>query len=259
MLTDQQLLIYNRQIMLDEIGPRGQERLGAARVAVVGLGGLGSSAALYLGAAGIGTLVLIDHDKVALSNLQRQILYDKAAVGQPKTTAAAASLQARNPELCTIVHFTRLQAENGASLLEHADFVIDATDHPESKFLLAELCHRQQIPYSHAGVAAFQGQTMTVLPGATACLRCLFSHSQETNETLNCNDRGIVGAVPGVIGSLQALEAVKHIAGAGKLLTNRMLVFDGLHGEFRLAVFRRNPQCSLCGKDSTRSGNAGRA
>ncbi len=246
MLTDRDLLTYSRQIVLPEIGPRGQERLQQARVAIVGLGGLGSPAALYLAAAGVANLTLIDDDRVAPSNLQRQILHGESDLETAKTQSADAALRRLNPRLRLTLHQQRLNQDNANSLLAQADFAIDATDNPESKFLIAEACHRLGLPYSHAGVSGFRGQTMTVRPGRTACLRCLFENPPTATPTVDCRDRGMVGAIAGILGSLQALEAIKIILETGEPLTGRLLIFDGLTMTMRQVRFRRHPQCPLC-------------
>jgi molybdopterin/thiamine biosynthesis adenylyltransferase len=244
MLTDEQKQRFARQLALPEIGEAGQERLLAARVLVVGAGGLGSPAAYYLAAAGIGTLGIMDADTVDLSNLQRQILHATADVGRAKVESAAAKLTALAP-ICRVMAIrARLTPENAAGILRDYEFVIDATDNFASKFLIADVCHAAGKPYSHAGIGEFAGQAMTVLPGTTACYRCVFdAPPPESNHPA----RGPLGAVPGVIGAIQAAEAIKQILGIGTLLTNRLFVFDLLAMDARTIPVQRNPHCRLCG------------
>jgi molybdopterin/thiamine biosynthesis adenylyltransferase len=244
MLSDFQQQRYARHLTLPELGAAGQEKLLAARVLLVGVGGLGSPAGFYLAAAGIGTLGVMDGDVVEASNLQRQIAHTTADLGRPKVDSAQRAFQALNPD-CRVRGFAeRLTAANAPRVLADFDFVVDATDNFESKFLIADACHAADKPYSHAGILAFFGQTMTVLPGQTACYRCLFDAPPEISSG---PPRGPVGAVPGVIGSIQAMEVIKFITGCGELLTNRLLTFDALKMQFRSVAVRRNAHCRLCG------------
>jgi len=222
-------------------------RLEAARVLVVGCGGLGSPAALALAAAGVGTLVLVDHDAVELSNLNRQLLHGTAGLGTPKVESARRLLQRRHPGLAVETHALRLDAANGAALFRAADFAIDATDGIEAKFLLNDLAVRTGTPYSHAGIAGFVGQTTTVLPGRSACYRCLFPEPPPADEVASCQESGIVGAVAGVLGSLQAAEAVRYLTTGSAPLAGHLLTYDGLRQQFRKIVLARNPRCALCG------------
>lgn len=237
---------YARQLALPEIGAAGQTKLAAARVLLVGVGGLGSPAGFYLAAAGIGTLGLADGDRLDLSNLQRQIAHTTADVGQLKVASAAHTFQALNPAVQIHQHAERLTEANAGALLRDYDFVVDATDNFESKYLIAAACHAANKPYSHAGILRFFGQTLTVLPGQTACYRCVFPDPPPPPTPAV----GPLGVVPGVIGTIQAAEAIKFVTGAGKLLTNRLLTFDALTMQFREIAVRRNVGCPLCGKIS---------
>ena len=235
---------YARQLSLPLIGPKGQERLARARVLLVGAGGLGSPASLYLAAAGVGALTVMDPDEVDLSNLQRQILYATCDVGRPKTEAAAARLRALNP-LCTVEHRReRLDSGNARAHVAAHDFVIDATDDFASKFLIADTCHATGTPCCHAGIREFEGQVMTVIPGQTACYRCVFG-GPPPDET--AAPRGPLGVVPGIIGTIQAAEAIKWITGAGRLLAGRLLLCNVLGMNFRTVPLRRDDACTLCG------------
>ncbi|MGB8248439.1 MAG: HesA/MoeB/ThiF family protein [Chlorobium sp.] len=238
---------YARHLSLSEIGRKGQEKLGKGRVLVVGAGGLGSPAALYLAAAGIGTLGIVDPDLVDISNLQRQILHTTGSIGKPKVLSAEETLRKLNPECKIECIPLRLSRQNSAEIIAGYDFIIDATDNFEAKFLIPEYCHNAGKPYSHAGILKFFGQTITVHPGRTACYRCLF---HERTETGSQEPRGPLGAVPGVIGSIQATEAIKHLLSTGQPLTDTLLTFDALSMNFRKIRVRRDPQCPLCGDRS---------
>ncbi|MEI6971012.1 MAG: HesA/MoeB/ThiF family protein [bacterium] len=238
---------YSRQIALREIGVSGQRKLAASSVLVIGAGGLGSPACLYLAAAGVGTIGLVDDDKVEVSNLQRQVMHTTGSVGKPKVQSAAAALKSLNPGVKIRCHQERFTVSNAARLLGPYDFIIDATDNLASKFLVAEACHALAKPYSHAGISEFTGQTMTVVPGRTCCYSCVF-HPVPRPTGSTARPRGPFGAVPGVIGSVQAMEAIKQILGIGTLLTNRLLVFDALQATFRVVTFKRNPNCHVCGR-----------
>ncbi|MFH1969113.1 MAG: HesA/MoeB/ThiF family protein [Verrucomicrobiota bacterium] len=242
-LTSNQSQRYARQISLPEIGEDGQKKLLASRVLLIGVGGLGSPAGYYLAAAGIGTLGLVDGDTLELSNLQRQIAHTTADLGRPKIESAARVFTALNPDVRINAYNLRLSAENARGLFKEYDFIIDATDNFESKFLIAGICHAALKPYSHAGILQFIGQTLTVIPGKTACLRCVFNDLPPGNQE---PPQGPLGVVPGVIGTIQATEAVKYLLGLGELLTNRLLTYDALHLQFRCVRINRNPVCPLC-------------
>ena len=242
-LNTEQSQRYHRQLQLPEIGTTGQEALLQASVLVVGVGGLGSPAALYLAAAGVGTLGLMDDDRVDLSNLQRQILYRTSDVSRDKTHVAASALTALNDDVSIRKYPMRLTAENAPDILPDYAFVLDATDNLESKFLIADACHAAGIPYSHAGICRFFGQTMTVIPGLSACYRCVFDAPPQEPDPPPV---GPLGAVPGIIGSIQACEAIKHITGQGQLLTDRLLTVDALTMQIRTINFIRRLDCPLC-------------
>lgn len=237
---------YARQLALPEIGAAGQAKLATARVLLIGVGGLGSPAGFYLAAAGVGMLGLADGDRLDMSNLQRQIAHTTADIGQLKVESGARTFQALNPEVHIRQHPERLTLDNAHALLRDYDFVVDATDNFESKYLIAAACHAAHKPYSHAGILRFFGQTLTVLPEQTACYRCVFPDPAPAPTPAV----GPLGAVPGVIGTIQAAEAIKFVTGAGKLLTNRLLTFDALTMQFREIAVRRTAACPLCGKIS---------
>ena len=246
-LNTRQLQRYARNIALAHVGEAGQELLSRSRVLVVGAGGLGSPAAFYLAAAGVGTLGLVDNDTVEISNLQRQILYRAADLGKSKVNQAMATLQAFEPDLNVEPYAERLTPANAPDILRRYDFVVDATDTFRSKFLIADACHFAAKPYSHAAVLGFDGQTMTVIPGETTCFRCVFGGPPPPGAVPSSAEVGVLGALPGVMGTIQATEAIKHCLRAGKLLTNRLLRYDALSMKFREVPVRRNENCPLCG------------
>ncbi len=245
-LNDNQRERYARHLTLQEIGEAGQEKLLQAKVLIIGAGGLGSPAAFYLAAAGIGTIGLMDGDRVELSNLQRQLLHTTASIGEEKVTSAQARLGALDPAIKLELYPCRLTAENAQEILAEYEFVIDATDNFDSKFLIARACHQAGKPYSHAGIRQFYGQTMTVHPGVSACYRCVF-HEEGIPITTG-TPSGPMGAIPGVIGSLQAIEAIKHTLSIGTPLTNTLLTFDALTMNTRKVPVRRDPFCPICGR-----------
>jgi molybdopterin/thiamine biosynthesis adenylyltransferase len=243
-LTGEQRQRYARHLALPEIGEAGQEKLLRSKVLVIGAGGLGSPATFYLAAAGVGTIGLMDGDTVDLSNLQRQILHTTASVGTNKTASARARLEALDPSLSIRCYPFHLSSDNAPEILAGYDFIIDATDNFDSKFLIARACHEASKPWSHGGIGNFHGQTMTIIPGQTACYRCLF---HEDGAPVGGTPQGPIGALPGIIGSIQAIEAIKCLLGIGTLLTDALLTFDALTMNFRKVAVRRDAGCALCG------------
>ena len=247
MLTPEEQERYSRHLMLPEVGLEGQERLRDSRVLVIGAGGLGSPAALYLAAAGVGTIGIADGDRVELSNLQRQIIHDSSSVGQPKTASAVRRLGAINPA-CHLEQIPiMLDQDNLPGLVQRYDFVLDATDTLAAKFMINDVCVSQGVPFSHGGILRFSGQTMTVLPRVSPCYRCLFGELPPEEEREVCERDGVFGLLPGVIGTLQAAEAIKYLLGIGTLLTGRLMTFDLLGMRFREVPVPKNPDCMVCG------------
>lgn len=229
-----------------ETGADQARRLAAARVLVVGVGALGCPAATALAAAGVGTLVLLDPDRVELSNLHRQPLHRTDAIGRFKVESAAETLRRDFPGLRVEARADRLEADNLPAFFAGADFVIDATDGAATKFVINDGAVRCGTPFSHAGILGFLGQTMTVRPGHSACLRCLFPEPPSEAEVVSCRDAGVIGALAGVVGAIQAGEAVKHLTGRGEPLVDRLLTIDARSGGWRRVRLARNPRCPVC-------------
>lgn len=245
----EQLERYSRHIILQQIGLEGQELISDARVLIVGAGGLGSPAALYLAAAGVGTIGIVDGDVVDLSNLQRQIAHFSKDVGVAKVVSAAEKMGAINPDVKVVSHQLLLCADNIRGVIGDYDFVIDGTDNFPTKFLVNDACVLEKIPFSHGGILRFDGQTMTVLPGKTACYRCAFRQPPPPDAVPTCSQAGVLGAIAGMLGTIQAAEALKFATGVGELLTNSLLSFNALDMNFRRIPLRRQENCPLCGEN----------
>ena len=248
-LTEKQIERYSRHIILEQVGGAGQEKLLNSKVLIIGAGGLGAPAGLYLAAAGIGTIGIVDCDKVDLSNLQRQIIHHTSDVGVEKIKSAEDKMRAINPDITVQTYQTRVNAKNISDIIRKYDFVIDGTDNFGAKFLINDACYFEKIPFSHAGILRFHGQLITILPGETTCYRCIFSAPPPANAVPSCSQAGVLGVLAGVIGSLQATEAIKYLLGLGKLLTGTLLTYDALEMNFRSVKLNRNPDCPLCGKN----------
>jgi adenylyltransferase/sulfurtransferase len=250
-LSDEELDRYARHIVLREVGGVGQAKIRAARVLIVGAGGLGSPCALYLAAAGVGHLGLVDDDAVSLSNLQRQILFTTADVGAPKVAAAKARLAALNPGVAVTAHPVRLAADNVQALIADYDIVADGSDNFETRFLLNDACHFAKKILVSAAVTEFDGQLATFKPwderGSYPCYRCLFPAPPPAGTVPNCSETGVLGAAAGIMGSLQALEVLKQITGIGEDLAGKILITDTLAARFRTVSLDPDPACPLCG------------
>jgi sulfur-carrier protein adenylyltransferase/sulfurtransferase len=242
-----ELARYGRHLSLPEIGPEGQSRLRAARVLVVGAGGLGSPAAMYLAAAGVGTIGLVDFDQVERSNLQRQILYSDADVGRGKLTAAAERLTGINPHVALELHETRLRADNAVDIVQAYDLVLDGTDNFATRYLVNDVCVHLGIPNVYGSVLRFEGQASVFAAGDGPCYRCLFREPPPAGLVPSCAEAGVMGVLPGIVGSIQATEAIKLITGAGEPLVGRLLLVDALTMTFRSIDIRRDRECPACG------------
>ncbi|HEY5648752.1 MAG TPA: molybdopterin-synthase adenylyltransferase MoeB [Nitrospiria bacterium] len=249
--NDEQIQRYSRHIILPEVGGKGQKKLGQARILVVGAGGLGSPAALYLAAAGIGTIGIIDGDVVDLSNLHRQVLHHTVDVDQPKVQSAREKMNAINPDVKVVVYNERLTAKNAQDIIKDYDVVLDGTDSFSTKFLINDACYFSRKPLVHGGILRFDGQVFTIIPGETACYRCIHRQPPPSGLIPSCQEAGVLGVLAGVIGTIQATEALKLILGIGRPLTNRWLIYDALTGRFREARVRRQENCPLCGPQAT--------
>jgi molybdopterin-synthase adenylyltransferase len=247
-LTEKQIERYNRHIILEQVGSAGQEKLLNSKVLIIGAGGLGSAVGLYLAAAGVGTIGIADSDKVDLTNLQRQIIHHTSDVGTEKTKSAENTIRAINPDVTVQTYQLKVKANNITDIIRNYDFVIDGTDNFGAKFLINDACYFEKIPFSHAGIIRFTGQLITVLPGETTCYRCIFNAPPPADSVPPASRVGVFGVLPGVIGSLQATEAIKYLLRIGKLLTGTLLTYDALEMIFRSIKLNRNPDCPLCGK-----------
>ncbi|MFQ5588608.1 MAG: ThiF family adenylyltransferase [Nitrospiria bacterium] len=245
--TEEQLVRYSRHIILSEVGGKGQKKIRQARVLVIGAGGLGSPIALYLAAAGIGTLGLIDADAVDLTNLQRQIIHHTKDVGRPKVVSATEKINDLNPDVEVIAYPKHLDQENALEIFNTFDYVIDGTDNFPAKFLINDAAFFANKPLVHGGILRFDGQLFTIIPGKSACYRCIFPTLPPQGVVPSCQEAGVLGALAGLIGTLQATEVLKLILGKGNPLTDRILTYHALTTQFREIKIRKNANCPLCG------------
>lgn len=245
--TDDELERYSRHIILKEIGVKGQKKIMNGSVLIIGAGGLGAPAAMYLAAAGVGRIGIADADVVDLSNLQRQVIHTTGDLGKPKVESAKETMLAINPEVEVETYHEFLTSKNILDIIKKYDFVLDGTDNFPAKFLINDACVMADKPFSHAGILRFKGQLMTVIPHETPCYRCVFHTMPPKDAIPSCKEAGVVGAMAGVIGSLQALEAIKFLTGAGDLLTGKLLTFDALKMKFHtITLPPRGEGCSVC-------------
>ncbi|MHB1419918.1 MAG: thiazole biosynthesis adenylyltransferase ThiF [Bacillota bacterium] len=249
--TQDQILRYSRHIILQEMGGKGQKQLLDSKVLVVGAGGLGSPACFYLAAAGVGTIGIVDDDSVDLSNLQRQILHSTADVGRPKTESARETLNSLNPDVIVRTFHTRLDKDNVQELIRDYDLIIDGVDNFPTRYLLNDACVFAGKPLVEGGILRWDGMVMTILPGEGPCYRCVFPEPPLRGAVPSCQEAGVLGAVAGVIGVLQAVEAVKLLLGVGKNLVGRLLIFDAMETGFREVKVGKNPRCPVCGEQPT--------
>lgn len=254
-LSDEQLERYARHIVLREVGGAGQTKLLSARVLVIGAGGLGSPLLLYLAAAGVGTIGIVDFDEVSLSNLQRQIVHGTGNVGMSKTESAARAVRPLNPDVNLELHSCRIEPDNASDLIAKYDIVADGSDNFPTRFLINDACYFAGRPLVSAAVTEFDGQLATFRAfdksGSYPCYRCIFPTAPPPDAAPSCSEIGVLGAAAGVMGTLQALEVLKEILGIGESLAGRLLIYDALSARFRTVKVPNDPACQLCGMNST--------
>lgn len=242
---------FSRHLTLDEVGLAGQERLKDGRVLCVGAGGLGSPAALYLAAAGVGTIGLVDFDVVDVTNLQRQVLYTTADIGRPKLTAAAERLEAMNPHVTIEAHAVTLDASNAQQLISAYDVILDGTDNFAARYLVNDACVMARRPNAYGSIFRFEGQASVFAAAGGPCYRCLHPEPPPPGLVPNCAEAGVLGVLPGIIGTIQATEAIKLLLGIGEPLIGRFIVYDALRMRFRELKLPRDPECAVCGAHPT--------
>jgi len=246
--SDEQLERYSRHIILKDCGIEGQERIMNGQVLIIGAGGLGAPVALYLAAAGVGTIGLVDGDTVDRTNLQRQVIHFTPDLGKPKVLSAAEKISQINPDVTVETHQELALAGNIAGLISGYDFVVDGTDNFAAKFLINDACVLAGKPFSHGGILRFDGQTMTHVPGS-ACYRCVFPAPPPPNAVPTCSQAGVLGAIAGMLGTIQAAEVLKFLIGRGQLITNRLVIFNAFDMTFRTVKVGKNPDCPVCGNN----------
>jgi molybdopterin-synthase adenylyltransferase len=248
--TEEQIQRYSRHIILQEVGVEGQEKILNGKVLIIGAGGLGAPVALYLAAAGVGTIGIIDADVVDITNLQRQVIHFTPDISKPKVISAKEKIEKINPDVKVITYQTLFSAENAFDLIKDYDFVVDGTDNFPTKFLINDACVLAGKPFSHGGILRFDGQTTTYVPG-NACYRCIFRNPPPPNLVPTCSQAGVLGSVAGMLGTIQATEVLKFLTGKGDLLTNRLLIFNAFNMDFRTVKVKHNDDCPVCGKNAS--------
>ena len=246
-LLKDQIERYSRQIILSEVGGKGQEKLLNSKVLIIGAGGLGSPCALYLAAAGIGTIGIVDSDKVELNNLQRQILHSKKDIGLPKVESAKDRLTKLNKDVEIVPYNIRITSKNILDIIADYDIIVDGSDNFPTRYLVNDACILAKKPLSFGAILQFHGQVTTILPYKSACYRCLFPKPPPPGTVPSCQQAGILGAVAGIIGTIQSNEVLKYLLGIGNLLTGKFLMFDALDMSFEKLEIQRNQQCLVCG------------
>lgn len=249
--TEDQLQRYSRHIILPEVGGKGQKKLLQARVFIVGAGGLGCPVGYYLAAAGVGTIGMIDNDTVEMSNLQRQIAHSMKSLGMAKIDSAKATFESLNPDIRVVGVKDRISKDNILDLIKDYDVVVDGSDNFPTRYLVNDACVILKKPLVSGAILRFEGQVTTILPGEGHCYRCLFEQMPPPGLVPSCQEAGVIGAIPGVIGSLQAIEVFKLILGKGDTLKNTLLIYDALRTTFRRVRVPRNPGCPACGERPT--------
>jgi adenylyltransferase/sulfurtransferase len=249
--TDDQIERYSRHIILSEVGGDGQRKLLASRVLIIGAGGLGSPAGLYLAAAGVGTIGIVDSDTVELSNLQRQVLHATSRLGRAKCLSAKCAMEDLNPDVQVMPHHERLTSANALRIIGDYDVVLDGSDNFPTRYLVNDACVMAGKPLCHAGILRFEGQVTTIVPGKGPCYRCLYPEPPPPGLVPSCQQAGVLGVTAGVVGLLQATEAVKLILGIGEPLIGRLLLYGALDASFRDVRVQRRSDCPVCGESPT--------
>ncbi|MDA8227350.1 MAG: molybdopterin-synthase adenylyltransferase MoeB [Desulfitobacterium hafniense] len=250
--TNDQLERYSRHIILKEVGVKGQKKLLKSKVLIIGTGGLGAPAAMFLAAAGVGTIGLVDSDNVELSNLQRQIIHLTKDVGKPKVVSGQETINEMNPDVNVVTYQEWVSSANIIGIIKDQDydFIIDGTDNFPAKFLINDACVLTEKPFSHAGIIRFHGQTMTYVPGQGPCYRCIFKNPPPPDAVPTCKQAGVLGVMGGIIGTIQATEAIKYVLGIGELLTGQLLTYDALDMDFRKIKLPLVKDCPVCGESA---------
>ena len=249
--TEEQIEPYSRHIILPEVGGSGQQKMLEARVLLLGAGGLGSPAAYYLAAAGIGNLGIVDFDQVDLSNLQRQIIHSTERIGMLKTESAKKTIQALNPDVNVTLYNEKMDSSNIMSLIKEYDYVVDGSDNFPTRYLVNDACVMKNKTLIHGSIYRFEGQVTVFKPGDGPCYRCLYPEPPPPGMVPNCQEGGVLGVLAGVIGNLQVVEVLKLILGIGKPLVGKLLIYDALNTEFRNLRLRRDANCPICGEKPT--------
>ncbi len=249
-LTPKQVKRYSRHIIMASVGSKGQRKLLQSKVLIIGAGGLGSPSAVYLTLAGVGTIGIVDFDTVDVSNLQRQILHHDSDVGRPKVVSAKETLKSFNPDVNVVTHETRLTSENAMEIISQYDVVVNGADNFPARYLVNDACYLLGKPLVDGSILIFDGQATVLMPGK-GCSRCLFPEPPPPGAVPNCAEAGVLGALTGLVGSIQATETLKLLMGIGEPLVSRLLLIDGLSMDFRSVKLRRNVKCPLCGDNPT--------
>ena len=249
-LTPEQVKRYSRHIIMGDVGSKGQRALMSSKALIIGAGGLASPSAIYLSLAGVGTVGIVDFDVVELSNLQRQVLHHTADVGRPKVQSAYDNIKAYNPDVNVVLHETRLDSSNAMEIISQYDLVINGADNFATRYLVNDACYLLNKPLMDGSILIFDGQATVFLPGQ-GCYRCLFPEPPPPGMVPNCAEAGVLGALTGLVGSIQATEALKYFLGIGESLSSRLLLIDALSMTFREVRLKRNPNCPLCGDNPT--------
>lgn len=249
--TEDQLQRYSRHIILPEVGGKGQKKILQAKVLIIGAGGLGCPVGYYLAAAGVGTIGMVDNDSVELSNLQRQIAHNTSRLGMLKVDSAKATFEALNPDVSVVGIKERMNKDNIMDFMKNYDIVVDGSDNFPTRYLVNDACVLLKKPLVSGAILKFEGQVTTVVPGEGHCYRCLFEEMPPAGLVPSCQEAGVIGAIPGVVGSLQAIEVFKLILGKGDVLKNTLLIYDALKTTFRRVKVPKNPECPVCGDHPT--------